>query len=117
MVRRAITRVAQEYSTDRDGFPFSDWMKGLGDVRAQAKIVKAVAQMEAGNFGDHKAIKNGGGLYERRIHYGPGYRIYYLVEGSQLIILFAGSSKSDQMSTIQKALDYLNDYKRRKRSS
>ncbi|PTB87792.1 addiction module protein, partial [Pseudidiomarina aestuarii] len=39
------------------------------------------------------------------------------VEGSQLIILFAGSSKSDQMSTIQKALDYLNDYKRRKRSS
>lgn len=71
--------------------------------------------MEAGNFGDHKSISGGDGLYERRIDYGPGYRVYYITEGAELIILFAGSDKPDQQPAINAAKQYLADYKVRKR--
>lgn len=94
--------------------PFKDWLIDLKYARGKAKITKAVTQMEAGNYGDHKPITNGNGLQERRIDYGPGYRIYYVTEGDELIILFAGSDKSDQQAAIDAAKDYLADYKLRK---
>lgn len=107
-------RTAQEYE-DQDGkAPFRDWLIALKDARGKAKITKAITQMEAGNFGDHKSITNGNGLQERRIDYGPGYRIYYITEGDELIILFAGSDKSDQQAVINLAKKYLADYKARK---
>lgn len=109
-----IERKAQEYKT-RDGkVPFRDWLVGLKDARGKAKVTKAVTQMEAGNFGDHKPITDGNGLQERRIDYGPGYRIYYITEGDELIVLFAGSDKSDQQTAIDAAKGYLEDYKARK---
>lgn len=52
--------------------------------------------------------------YRSRIDYGPGYRIYYITEGDELIILFAGSDKSDQQAAIHAAKEYLVDYKARK---
>lgn len=61
-----------------------------------------------------KSVTDGNGLQERRIDYGPGYRIYYITEGDELIILFAGSDKSDQQSAIDAAKEYLADYKARK---
>lgn len=70
--------------------------------------------MEAGNFGDHKPIADGNGLKEHQIDYGPGHRIYYLTEGDELIILFAGSDKSDQQTAVDAAKDYLADYKAKK---
>lgn len=109
-----VERSAQEYTSTEGKTPFKDWLLALRDGRAQAKVTKAVTQMEAGNFGDHKSIKDGHGLYERRLDYGPGYRIYYTTEGDELIILFAGSDKSDQQKTIDSAKDYLADYQARK---
>mgnify|MGYP005864368119 CR=1 FL=1 len=109
-----VERKAQEYKTEDGGAPFRDWLVNLKDARAKAKVTKAVTQMEAGNFGDHKPITDGNGLQERRIDYGPGYRIYYLTEGDELIILFAGSDKSDQQTSIDAAKEYLADYKARK---
>ncbi|WP_205701943.1 type II toxin-antitoxin system RelE/ParE family toxin [Pseudidiomarina mangrovi] len=109
-----IERKAEEYQTADGNAPFRDWLFGLRDTRAQAKVTKAVTQMEAGNFGDHKSITNGKGLKERRIDYGPGYRIYYITEGDELVILFAGSQKTDQSDAIEKAKGYLADYKLRR---
>lgn len=109
-----IERKAQEYKTQDGSAPFRDWLVDLKDARAKAKVTKAVTQMEAGNFGDHKPITDGTGLQERRIDYGPGYRIYYITEGDELIILFAGSDKSDQQAAIDAAKEYLADYKARK---
>lgn len=109
-----VERKAQEYQTQEGKTPFKDWLIGLQDARAQAKVTKAVTQMEAGNFGDHKSITGGAGLKERRIDYGPGYRIYYITEGDELIILFAGSDKSNQQKMINVAKHYLEDYKLRK---
>lgn len=109
-----IKRIAKEYQTVNGKMPFRDWLKGLRDSRAQAKITRAITQMEAGNFGDHKALTNTNGLYERRIDYGPGYRIYYTVEGETVILLFSGSDKSDQKRMIKQAKYYLQDYHSRK---
>lgn len=109
-----VERKAQEYRTRDGNTPFRNWLISLKDSRAKAKVTKAVTQMEAGNFGDHKPITGGNGLRERRIDYGPGYRIYYITEGDELIILFAGSDKSDQQATINTAKNYLTDYKARR---
>lgn len=114
MVIPVIERKAQEYKTQDGMAPFRDWLVNLKDARGKAKVTKAVTQMEAGNFGDHKPIADGNGLQERRIDYGPGYRIYYVTEGDELIILFAGSNKSDQQTAIDAAKEYLADYKARK---
>lgn len=109
-----IERKAQEYQSKEGKTPFRDWLVDLKDVRGKVKITKAVTQMEAGNFGDHKSITDGNGLQERRIDFGPGYRIYYITEGNELIILFAGSDKSDQQAAINSAKEYLADYKARR---
>lgn len=114
MTKPATARNALEYSTQDGVSPFRNWLISLKDARAKAKITKAVTQMEAGNFGDHKSIRDGNGLQERRIHYGPGYRLYYITEGNELIILFAGSAKFDQQTAIKSAKEYLSDYQTRK---
>jgi putative addiction module killer protein len=114
MTEPVIERKAQEYKTESGKAPFRDWLVDLKDARGQAKITKAITQMEAGNFGDHKSITGGNALKERRIDFGPGYRIYYIIEGDKLIVLFAGSDKSDQQPAIAAAKEYLADYKKRK---
>lgn len=84
MVLPVVPRKAEEYITREGTSPFRVWLGGLRDARAQAKITKAITQMEAGNFGDHKGIADGNGLQERRLDYGAGYRIYYITEGEDL---------------------------------
>jgi len=115
MTQAIIQRKSKEYITKDNKSPFCLWLKSLKDAKTKAKITKAIAKMRNGNFGDKKTIQNGHGLYERRIDYGPGYRIYYIIEGKKLIIIFGGSDKSEQQKTIDKCKDYLNDYKSRKK--
>lgn len=107
-------RIVKEYVSRNGCIPFRNWLTKLRDARAKIKITRAIKHMELGNFGDHKSISGSGGLYERRIHFGPGYRIYYIIESSDLIVLFAGSDKSDQSKVINKAKVYLADYLARK---
>jgi len=66
--------------------------------------------MEQGNFGDYKSI--GEGLYELRLHFGSGYRVYYGKIGDEIILLLAGGDKNTQKQDIQKARYYWRDYKR-----
>ena len=98
------------YCTKNGVAPFNDWLLRLKDPRAQARITKAIKQMEAGNFGDTKMLKDCFGVLERRIHFGPGYRIYYVVVKNKIIVLLAGSDKSGQKSTIAKVKAYYVDY-------
>ena len=115
MVKATIERTAREYLTNEGQSPYGNWLTALKDIRGKAKITKAVKQMEAGNFGDHKSIMDG--LYEWRIHFGPGYRIYYITEGEEIIILFMASDKSDQQTSINQSKEYLKDYIARKPKS
>lgn len=107
---RQVEHEALAYCTKNGVAPFSDWLLRLKDPRAQARITKAIKQMKAGNFGDTKMLKDCFGVLERCIHFGPEYRIYYMVVKKKIIILFAGSDKSRQKSTIAKVKTYYIDY-------
>ena len=93
---------------------FDDWLSRLRDARAQAKVVTRINRLAAGNFGDCKLLRQG--LYELRIDWGPGYRIYYAMLGTVCVLLLCGGDKRKQTSDINRALEYLKDYKERTRT-
>jgi putative addiction module killer protein len=90
---------------------FGEWLSGLKDVRTRAKVVARIDRLSAGNFGDCKALR--GGLFELRIDWGPGYRVYYAHVSKACVLLLCGGDKRRQSSDIQRALEYLKDYRER----
>lgn len=90
---------------------FGDWLTELTDARAQAKIASRINRLAAGNFGDCKSLRQG--LYELRVDWGPGYRVYYTMAGRVCVLLLCGGDKRKQSSDIERALRYLKDYKER----
>lgn len=107
----AMVEVAQ-YEMEDGKVPFSAWFLSL-DTKAALKVRTAIAQMEAGNFGDHKSV--GGGVWERRINFEEGYRVYFAKDGSELVLLFCGGTKARQQSDIDKAKEYWSEYKKRRK--
>ena len=93
---------------------FDDWLTRLADPRAQAKVVSRIDRLAVGNFGDCKALRQG--LWELRIDWGPGYRVYYAMLGRVCVLLLCGGDKRRQSSDIGRALKYLEDYKERTRT-
>jgi putative addiction module killer protein len=73
---------------------FIDFIEDLDDERAQAKIAARVERLAAGNAGDVAPV--GEGVSEMRIHYGPGYRLYFIRHGQKVIVLLCGGDKSTQ---------------------
>ena len=94
---------------------FQEWLWSLNDKRTQEKIAARVARLEVGNFGDCKPL--GQGLWELRIDWGPGYRIYYSIVGKELVLLVSGGEKRRQSADIELALAYLRDYRERNQKS
>jgi putative addiction module killer protein len=90
---------------------FDQWLTQLADTRTQAKIAVRINRLAAGNFGDCKSLRQG--LFELRIDWGPGYRIYYAMLGTSCVLLLCGGDKRKQSSDIDRALEYLKDYKDR----
>jgi len=80
---------------------YEKWRKRLKDVRARALIASRIARLAYGHAGDVKPI--GQGLSELRIHYGPGYRIYFQRRGDTIILLLCGGAKSTQEKDIETA--------------
>lgn len=81
---------------------FDKWLTALKDVQGQAIIARRILRLATGHDGDVKAI--GGGVSELRIHYGPGYRVYLMRRGKQLVILLCGGDKGSQRRDIEKAI-------------
>ena len=81
---------------------YAHWLDGLQDIKARARIQARVERLAAGNAGDVKPV--GKGVSELRIDYGPGYRVYFITHGRELIILLAGGDKSTQASDIKIAI-------------
>ena len=81
---------------------FAKWLDGLDDIRARARILVRIERLAAGNPGDVKPV--GEGVSELRIDYGPGYRVYYTMQGRSVVILLAGGDKRTQSRNIKTAL-------------
>ena len=76
-------------------------MRGLRDRRAVARINARLLRIEVGHFGDVSALGNG--VLELRVHYGPGYRIYFLRQGATVVVLLCGGDKASQRRDIEQA--------------
>jgi putative addiction module killer protein len=81
---------------------FAKWIDNLRDVQVKARVLVRIERLASGNAGDVKPV--GEGVSEMRIDYGPGYRVYFIKHGSELIILLAGGDKSSQAGDIKVAL-------------
>jgi putative addiction module killer protein len=99
------------YVTTSGRLVFDDWLQSLPDKRAQARIAVRLDRLAGDNFGDCKPV--GGGVFELRIDYGPGYRVYYGIVGRAIVLLLCGGDKRHQSADIAKAVEYLQDYRKR----
>lgn len=101
----------REYLDRRGHSPFAAWSDSL-NKEAAAKVAAALARIQQGNFSNAKGV--GTGVYEYRIDFGPGYRIYFGKDGERLVILLGGGTKKRQQTDIATALARWQDYKQRK---
>jgi putative addiction module killer protein len=106
-VRHYVTRAGSDV--------FDEWLTHLADGRAQAKIATRIDRLAAGNFGDCKPPRHG--VCELRIDWGPGYRVYYAMIGKQCVLLLCGGDKRKQSPHIDRAVEYLRDYRERTKST
>lgn len=91
--------------------PFARWFNKLGPVAA-AGVDKYIRRMEQGNFGNSKTV--GSGVYELKIDYGPGYRVYYGRQGGRIVVLLGGGDKRRQSHDIKCAVARWGAYKKGK---
>ena len=100
------------YIDEKGNRRFANWLEEL-DALAAAKVSIALARIEQGNFSSIRSV--GTGVYEYKIDFGPGYRIYFGKDGELLVILLGGGTKKRQRRDIAAAQAYWADYKRRKK--
>jgi putative addiction module killer protein len=99
------------YQREDGAEPFTDWLNGMRDKAAAARIRIRLLRIEAGNFGDCEPV--GEGVTELRVHVGPGYRVYFGRYGKTVVILLCGGDKATQSSDIRQAKSLWAEWKRR----
>lgn len=88
---------------------FDQWFSSLRDRQTARRIQARIDRAEDGNFGDHKSV--GEGVFEMRIHHGPGYRVYFMLRALEVVILLIAGDKSTQVKDIQIAQDMARQLK------
>jgi putative addiction module killer protein len=99
----------EDYVTPDGRDTFSEWFLRLRDRKAKVQVQRRLAYVEQGNFGDHKFCRDG--VWELRIHFGPGYRIYYGLHGTTVVMLLCAGDKSSQHSDIERACAYWKQFR------
>ena len=103
-------REIQIYSTADGEIPFTEWLNSLKDRKGRAIIKERLKRVAAGNLGDYRSV--GEGVYELRINFSGGYRVYFGQLGSTIILLLCGGDKSSQEKDIRKAQQYWKNYRK-----
>ena len=101
----------RRYRTTAGDEPVTEWLLELNDAQARARINARIARLAAGNFGDCKPLR--GGVWELRVDWGPGYRVYYARIGRSVVLLLRAGDKRRQNPDIGRAIEYLDDFRRR----
>ncbi len=99
------------YKDDQGERPYANWLAKLADRQAKTRVLVRVSRMAGGNFGDCKPVADG--VWELRIDWGTGYRVYYAQSGKRLILLLTGGDKRKQQADINAAIGYWSDWKRK----
>jgi putative addiction module killer protein len=107
----SMSVAVREYLDAGGKSPFARWFAEL-ESQAAAKIATALYRLEQGNFSNVEGV--GSGVYEYKVNFGPGYRVYFGKDGDKLVILLGGGSKKRQSTDISAALACWQDYKRRR---
>jgi len=107
-------REIQNYVKTDNSSPFEDWYNSLRDNKAKNRIQLRLDRIGQGNLGDYRSV--GEGVFELRIDYGPGYRVYFGQVGSMIVFLLCGGDKSSQKQDICTAKEYWADYEKRENS-
>ena len=108
-MRDVQPREIQYYRTPNRQRPFIEWLESIQDRKTQRRIRARIERLKFGNFGDVKFI--GEGVFEIRLHFGAGYRIYFGKVDRTIILLLCGGDKSSQTRDIEQAKTYWQEYK------
>ncbi len=100
--------VLEIYKKENGQEPFTEWLESIKDVKTQLRIINRLNRLIIGNFGDSKSV--GAGIYELKMHFGSGYRLYYCKIGKQILLLLCGGDKKTQRRDIELAKDYKKEY-------
>jgi putative addiction module killer protein len=98
----------REYSPSPGATPFRSWLDGM-DVKTRARIQARILRFQSGNFGDWKVV--GDGVHEARLDFGPGYRLYFGIDDSTLVVLLLGGDKGSQRRDILRAKEFWSKFK------
>ncbi len=93
--------------------PYQQWLDQLKDLKGRVAIQRRIDRLTEENIGDHKFCQDG--VWELRVDIGPGYRVYYTLEGKTIVLLLCGGSKRTQAADVKEAVRYWRDYQRRQR--
>jgi len=102
----------REYRDPGGHSPFGEWVDALDSQPAQ-KVARALYRLGLGNFSNVKGV--GAGVFEYKINFGPGYRVYFGKDGEEIVILLGGGTKRRQQNDIEVALARWENYKQIKR--
>jgi putative addiction module killer protein len=110
-MRNAHPRTINFYQIPNGHEPFRRWFLSIRDTRIRRRIQARLTSVRAGNLGDHRSV--GDGVWELRLDFGPGYRIYYGEVDNTIVLLLCGGDKSSQQRDIERAKNYWIEYKER----
>ncbi len=103
----------RHYLTVSGRDPYQQWLDQLKDLKGRVAIQRRIDRLTEENFADHKFCQDG--VWELRVDIGPGYRVYYTLEGKTIVLLLCGGSKRTQAADVKEAVRYWRDYQRRQR--
>lgn len=108
MVQAITPKTVIVYADAKGREPFTDWLNGLKDAQGRRRILTRLRRIEQGNYGDYKQLQEG--VFELRLFFGPGYRVYFGEDGDKLVVLLCGGDKSTQNQDIDTAFTYWREY-------
>ena len=108
-MRVAQPRELQIYRTPNGREPYTQWFESIRDRETRTRIQSQIDRIESGNLGKPKSV--GDGVFELRLQFGPGYRVYFGQVGNTIVLLLCGGDKSSQDRNIKRSKTYWQEYK------